>query len=102
MATGPSRTQGHVGSRRLREKKQNNRELEFQNVYMNSNDTNYSNFGKMFLVANRLGSRTHCRQEGLHVLIGICYCGQVNKVSVQDLLIPEKNKTERHKESGST
>lgn len=30
---------------------------------------------------------THSREEGLHVLIGVCYRRQVHKVSVQHLLI---------------
>lgn len=63
---------------------------------MNSDDTITATLVKCFSLQTNSGpqsrSRTHCRQEGLHVLIGICYCGQVNKVSVQDLLIPEKTK----------
>lgn len=50
VATGPSRTHGNVGSRRLRKK--NNREFEFKNVHMNSDDTIAATSAKCF----KLGS----------------------------------------------
>lgn len=30
---------------------------------------------------------TYSRKQGLHILVRICYCCQVNEVSVQDLLV---------------
>lgn len=33
-------------------------------------------------------SSTHSREEGLHVLVGVCYRRQIHQISVQHLLVP--------------
>lgn len=33
-------------------------------------------------------THTHSREQRLHVLIGVCYRGQVNQISVEHLLVP--------------
>lgn len=35
-------------------------------------------------------TNTYSREEGLHVLIGVCYRRQIHQISVQHLLIPVK------------
>lgn len=39
--------------------------------------------------ASETSGQTNSREEGLHALIRISYCGQVDQIPVQDLLIPE-------------
>lgn len=34
------------------------------------------------------GRSTYRRKQRLHILVGVCYRGQVDQVPVQDLLVP--------------
>lgn len=39
------------------------------------------------------GCGTYRRKQRLHVLVGVCYGGQVDQVPVQDLLVPVEKRT---------
>lgn len=38
--------------------------------------------------ARTASNTTHRREEGLHVLVGVCYRRQIHQISVQHLLVP--------------
>lgn len=56
-------------------------------IYMQTTDKKYQHVLVSKTHHNPVSENTHSREEGLHVLIGVCYRRQVHQISVQHLLI---------------
>lgn len=48
----------------------------------------YRHVSSIVLRTRTASSSTHSREEGLHVLVGVCYRRQIHQISVQHLLVP--------------
>ncbi|OBS72940.1 hypothetical protein A6R68_12510 [Neotoma lepida] len=56
-------------------------------IYYPSTDT-YLSPSVSRVTHSETGCSTYRRKQRLHILVGVCYRGQVNQVPVQDLLVP--------------